>query len=154
MKITIDTRVQIKLLSLGCTEPQIAPLEPTTIEVCNIKLYRSPDERAFLNAYIGRWAQVQLPTGMFETGLGNHHPISPHRCDYCGREHTRKECVEEFDKDLYTARHLQAAMWALATRIVQFNGPVKLWCHCSPLACHGDPIARRLAKHLTHLELA
>lgn len=138
---------------LGVTPGQIEALEPSTIEVCNIKNYRAHEERIYANFYIGRWEPIRLPSGMKHTNLGNPHVVAPYRCNLCRRMHERGEGAHEFGNDLTIDKRLQQAIKQLAADIVMHNAPVKLWCHCSPMACHGDVIVHRLIKHLTHLEL-
>ncbi len=51
-----------------------------------------------------------------------------------GRDGTREECIEKFERWAPTQPHLMAALLELRGKT--------LGCHCKPKTCHGDPLCR------------
>lgn len=148
------------LAARGCTEAQLARTEPRTISVNNIgRANATTINRDAHYIYVGRWSATQLGFFRFPiisviNSLGNPHPVTPYRCRACNRLHTRTESIGCFANNLARDAAMQAAAWNMMKVIVQTPCThIILLCHCSPLACHADVLARKVVQYLPNFTL-
>lgn len=92
------------------------------------------------DVYIGRRSspRVHMLTEGVRPGeegwLGNPHPIG--RCDLCGEDHSRDECIEAFRKDFYEKLERDPDF---RKAVLELKGK-RLGCYCKPKNCHGDVV--------------
>lgn len=102
---------------------------------------------ADINLYCGRQSSFKgkAAAGLTNAKLGNQHTVGT-ICPVCNVVHPRGEAIRAYAADLAKADpagYLCRSLRRMAERLNEGKS-IKLFCFCSPEACHCDVIAREV----------